>query len=71
MNMFARSLCLFLALASAAPATEILWQNFDTAATGSVATLFGWSRAPWLSSLTGSVVNAGTYVSTSNVVELP
>lgn len=71
MNMFARSLCLFLALASAAPATEILWQNFDTAATGSVATLFGWSRAPWLSSLTGSVVNAGTYVSASNVVELP
>lgn len=66
------SVCLALALASTAAATEMLWQNFDATPTGSVANVTGWARASWLAtSRTGSIVSIGAYVSPSNVVEMP
>lgn len=64
-------LCLFCAIASAAPAAEHLWQNFDSVSTGSVANVPGWTRAAWLGGITAGVANAGASVSTPNILELP
>lgn len=71
--MKAIPLSLFLALASGAGASaaELLWQNFDTAPTGSIAALPGWTRAAWLGGLTGRVDNVGYAHSPSNILELP
>lgn len=64
-------LCLTLGLCSAAPAAELLWNNFDSAPTGSVATQPGWTRANWLGTTTGNIVSLGAYYSPSNTLELP
>ena len=65
-------LFVFLALASAsASAAELLWQNFDTSPTGSVAALSGWSRAAWLGGITGRVDDINYSWSDPNILELP
>lgn len=64
-------LCLVLAVCSAASAAELLWQNFDTSPTGSVAALPGWTRAAWLGGLTGRVANVNASHSPSNILVLP
>ncbi len=71
--MKAIPLSLFLALAAApaAPAAELLWENFDAAPTGSVAALPGWTRAAWLGGITGRVDNINYSHSPSNILELP
>lgn len=63
-------LCLALAVCSAAPAAELLWQDFDSAPTGSVAALPGWSRASWLGGLTGRVFNVDASHPPFNTLEL-
>lgn len=64
-------LCLVAACCRVAPAAELLWADFDTSPTGSVANLPGWTRASWLGGITARVDNVGAYVSPSNVLELP
>ncbi len=64
------SLILSLALSSAASAAELLWTDFDSSPTGSVAALPGWSRAAWLGGLTGRVDNINYSHSPSNILEL-
>lgn len=63
-------LCLVFAICSAASAAELLWQDFDSVPTGSVAALPGWSRASWLGGLTGRVVNVDASHPPFNTLEL-
>ncbi len=70
-----KKLCLFFclvgAIASTAPAAELLWANFDASPTGSVAALPGWTRAAWLGGITGRVANVNASHSPSNILVLP
>ena len=65
--------CLFLCLTlgSAAYASELLWNNFDTAATGSVANLAGWTRPAWLPGTLTAQVSAAQAYSPSNSLDFP
>ena len=62
--------CLLGAIGSVAPAAELLWQNFDSVPTGSVAALPGWTRAAWLGGITGRVADVNYSYSPSNILEL-
>lgn len=64
------ALLLSLALSAPASAAELLWQNFDTSPTGSVAALSGWSRAAWLGGITGRVDDINYAWSDPNILEL-
>ena len=61
----------WLGLLTAANAAELLWQDFDSAPTGSVANLPGWTRAAWIGGLTARVDNVNYSHSPSNILELP
>ena len=58
-------------LLTAANAAELLWQDFDSAPTGSVAALPGWSRAAWLGGITGRVDDINYSWSDPQILELP
>ena len=62
-------LCLSSALTTAA--AEQLWNNFDTAATGSVANLSGWTRPAWLPGTLTAQVSAAQAFSPSNSLDFP
>ena len=62
---------LFCALGAAASAAEFLCEDFDSAPTGSVAALPGWTRASWLGGITARVDNINFSHSPSNILELP
>jgi len=66
--------CLYLglicALSAAASAAEFLCEDFDSAPTGSVAALPGWTRASWLGGITGRVADVNNSYSPSNILEL-
>ena len=64
------SLCLACAACSSAPAAELLWQDFDSVPTGSIANVSGWTRAIWLGGITARVDSVGAYASPSNVLQL-
>ena len=67
-----KTFCLFLCLlGTAASGAEWLCENFDSASTGSVAHLPGWTRAAWLGGITGRVADVNAYHSPSNILELP
>ena len=64
-------LSLILGSALAAVAGEQLWANFDTAATGSVANLSGWTRPAWLPGTLTAQVSAAQAYSPANSLEFP
>ena len=66
-----KTFCLFLCLlGTAASGAEWLCEDFDSAPTGSVANLPGWTRAAWLGGITGRVADVNYSHSPSNVLEL-
>ena len=61
----------WVGLLTAANAAELLWQDFDSAPTGSVANVTGWTRAAWVGGITARVDNINYSHSPSNILELP
>ena len=66
-----KTFCLFLCLlGTAASGAEWLCEDFDSAPTGSVANLPGWTRAAWIGGITGRVADVNNSYSPSNILEL-
>jgi len=66
-----KTFCLFLCLLStAASGAEWLCEDFDSASTGSIANLPGWTRAAWIGGITGRVADVNYSHSPSNILEL-
>ena len=67
-----KTFCLFLCLlGTAASGAEWLCEDFDSAPTGSVANLPGWTRAAWIGGITGRVADVNYSHSPSNILVLP